>query len=237
MKNEANKKSCKPLMFTLIELLVVIAIIAILAAMLLPALNKARDKARAITCTGNLKQLGTMIMQYSQDYDDRIFPYLSSVNGSNVQWPEYLANFTGYAPWDPLTGYLTAIFACPTVKQPDAVIAGQKSKNHPISKFESYGMNVCKPNQLEGIKESNAHNFLKVTSIKKPSQYLYIGDSLFLSQKTQSYYFVPNWSDNRHLGLFHSKKANGMFMDGHVNAVSGGEAKELGITYSFTWNN
>ncbi len=92
--------------FTLIELLVVIAIIAILAAILFPAFAKARESARRASCSSNLKQIGISMMQYSQEYDERVVP--GAVGEVNVN------GGTGWMGL--LQPYLksTQIFSCPS---------------------------------------------------------------------------------------------------------------------------
>src|SRR5262245_8386202 len=75
--------------FTLIELLVVIAIIAILAAILFPVFAQAREKARQITCSSNLRQIGQGILMYAQDFDEQ-YPmafYGTSASGTSTGWP------------------------------------------------------------------------------------------------------------------------------------------------------
>jgi prepilin-type N-terminal cleavage/methylation domain-containing protein/prepilin-type processing-associated H-X9-DG protein len=97
--------------FTLIELLVVIAIIAILAAILFPVFAQARDKARAASCISNLKQVGTSLLMYTQDYDES-FPASRHATGCPGN-----DGGTRHSPWSvTIFPYVknVGVFSCPS---------------------------------------------------------------------------------------------------------------------------
>ncbi len=103
MKNSVSHKNSA---FTLIELLVVIAIIAILAAILFPVFARARENARRSSCSSNLKQIGLGMLQYTQDYDEKLVPIRSDtgVTGTRQLW------YTEFQPYVKST----QLFACPS---------------------------------------------------------------------------------------------------------------------------
>jgi len=227
--------------FTLIELLVVIAIIAILAAILMPALQQARERARSTSCPANIRQIGMGESAYASDNRDQLHGwamygvYLKKLNvkmAAAVGWTVFLWN----ADYLPEPGSDKAIFFCQGQQSiPDNEYSANGNVADPFHKNNNYSANADLMPSFAGGPDKDGKAVLcnQTTRIKQPSKKLLFTDGLQrynngnIVEKQCSQSFaeggsVHSYSPTAKWGRFtfpHSGGINSAFVDGHAGWV------------------
>lgn len=186
--------------FTLIELLVVIAIIAILAALLLPALNKARNKANSLKCVSSLKQMGTSLAMYCGEQDDYP-PYVTSSGGSPSGQPQWF-KMIGYE-----IGKVKAEFIlCPNDRSNwsaanvyASISEGKISYGYPWQVFNRW------------------FGPFKISKTFAPARIVYIAEAA--SADGRGFQSVKSWNDDVKPIPRHDGYCNFLNVDGHVESI------------------
>jgi len=197
--------------FTLIELLVVIAIIAILAAMLLPALAKAKDKALKVRCASSLKQWGLAVTMYADDNSDALVPVLYRQNGFHMSLSQYLQRMK---PTEIVQDNSSVIWGCPKYQKD---ITQNITGTAQASRF-GYGENLY-PNCPTDWRENWDFRYpytipgFKMSGVTLQSSRLIIGDA-------EDFNINQHSVNPTNTAFRHGRIANFVFLDGHVKGLN-----------------
>ncbi len=220
MKNVIHHGGVKHSCFTLIELLVVIAIIAILAAILLPALNSARERGRTASCLSNLKTIGTWSQMYNDAYDGYMMVQNTNVGGAERTFQSVINKYINNEPYYGNTFFSSfdnvknTVWQCPSAEK----CWGEYNSGWP-EYLGSYAIN-------EGVSGSPADP-RKTNMFTKPSSCAIMmdgyGASTYSSPYCRNYNHFSHpksaYPDHASVSYHHSEKMNTVFVDGHSEAI------------------
>ena len=217
--------------FTLIELLVVIAIIAILAALLLPALAKAKEKAKEQSCLVNTRQLMLAWMMYPDDYQGKLVSnhgvaetiakrqnWVNNVMGYDLAPENTNIMFIKEALLSPYTARSSGIYKCPS----DHFVTKQQRAAGWTSRVRSYSMNcfVGDAGQLQAPGPQNAlspgwRQFLKMGDMPSPSGIFVTLDEHPQTLNDGWFHLYPTYGTGDEIASNHNGRATFSFADGH----------------------